>query len=48
VITDNGPCLLANLFRDTCRALGIMPKRTRHYRPQTNGKAILLDEKTSK
>jgi transposase InsO family protein len=39
VITDNGPCFLANLFRDTCRALGITPKRTRHYRPQTNGKA---------
>ena len=39
VITDNGPCFLANLFRDACRALGITPKRTRHYRPQTNGKA---------
>ena len=39
VITDNGPCLLAHLFRDACRRLGITPKRTRHYRPQTNGKA---------
>ncbi len=39
VITDNGPCFLANLFRDACRKLGITPKRTRHYRPQTNGKA---------
>jgi transposase InsO family protein len=39
VLTDNGPCFLAHRFRDTCRALGITPKRTRHYRPQTNGKA---------
>jgi transposase InsO family protein len=39
VLTDNGPCFIANLFRDACRALGITPKRTRHYRPQTNGKA---------
>jgi transposase InsO family protein len=39
VITDNEPCFLAHIFRDTCRALGITPKRTRHYRPQTNGKA---------
>jgi len=39
VITDNGPCLLAHRFRDLCRSLGITPKRTRHYRPQTNGKA---------
>jgi len=39
VLTDNGPCFIANLFRDTCRELGITPKRTRFYRPQTNGKA---------
>ena len=36
VITGNGPCLLANLFRDACRTLGITARRTRHYRPQTN------------
>jgi transposase InsO family protein len=39
VITDNGPCFLAHRFRDACHRLGIAPKRTRHYRPQTNGKA---------
>jgi hypothetical protein len=38
-ITDNGPCFLAHLFRDACRTLGITPKRTRHYRPQTNSNA---------
>ena len=39
MITDNGPCFVAHRFRNTCRELGITPKRTRHYRPQTNGKA---------
>jgi transposase InsO family protein len=39
VLTDNGPCFLAHLFRNACATLGITPKRTRHYRPQTNGKA---------
>jgi transposase InsO family protein len=39
VITDNGPCFLANLFRDACDALNVVRKRTRFYRPQTNGKA---------
>jgi len=26
------------VWRDTCAALGITPKHTRPYRPQTNGK----------
>ena len=39
VITDNGSCFIANLFRHACKTLSITPKRTRHYRPQTNGKA---------
>jgi transposase InsO family protein len=39
VLTDNGPCFLARHFRSACAALEITPKRTRHYRPQTNGKA---------
>jgi transposase InsO family protein len=39
VITDNGPCFRSNRFRDTCRAVGAKPIRTRFYRPQTNGKA---------
>jgi transposase InsO family protein len=39
VLTDNGPCFLSDLFRDTACRLNIVRKRTRHYRPQTNGKA---------
>lgn len=39
MLTDNGPCFTANLFRETCLELGITPKRTRFYRPQTTGKA---------
>jgi transposase InsO family protein len=38
VITDNGSCYRSSLWTDTCRAHGITPKRTRPYRPQTNGK----------
>jgi transposase InsO family protein len=38
VISDNGPCYKSNLWRETCRDLDIKPRRTRPYRPQTNGK----------
>jgi transposase InsO family protein len=38
VLTDNGAAYRSHLWRDTCAALGITPKRTRPYRPQTNGK----------
>jgi len=38
VLTDNGGCYRSRLWRDTCAELGIKPKRTRPYRPQTNGK----------
>ena len=38
VLSDNGSCYRSHLLRDTCAALGITPKRTRPYRPQTNGK----------
>jgi transposase InsO family protein len=38
VLTDNGGCYRSYLWRDTCAELGITPKRTRPYRPQTNGK----------
>ena len=38
VLTDNGSAYRSFLWRDTCIALGITPKRTRPYRPQTNGK----------
>ena len=38
VLSDNGSCYRSFAWRDTCAALGITPKRTRPYRPQTNGK----------
>ena len=49
VLTDNGPCYRSRLWRDTLTAAGITHKRTRPYRPQTNGKVerfhrTLLDE----
>ncbi len=39
VLSDNGSCYRARLWRDTCRTLGLSVKKTRPYRPQTNGKA---------
>jgi transposase InsO family protein len=38
VLSDNGSCYRSTLWRETCAALGITHKRTRPYRPQTNGK----------
>jgi transposase InsO family protein len=38
VLSDNGSCYRSHLWRDTCADLGVTPKRTRPYRPQTNGK----------
>jgi transposase InsO family protein len=38
VLSDNGGCYRSFLWRDTCAELGVTPKRTRPYRPQTNGK----------
>ncbi len=38
VLSDNGSCYRSNLWRETCADLGVTPKRTRPYRPQTNGK----------
>jgi transposase InsO family protein len=38
VLTDNGSCYRSNLFRAQCHDLDIKHKRTRPYRPQTNGK----------
>jgi hypothetical protein len=38
VLSDNGSCYVSRLWRDTCAELGIVHKRTRPYRPQTNGK----------
>jgi transposase InsO family protein len=38
VKTDNGSCYRSVLWRHTLAAAGITHKRTRAYRPQTNGK----------
>jgi len=39
VLTDNGPCFYRLQFGGACRTLDIEHRRTRPYRPQTNGKA---------
>ena len=39
VMTDNGPCFIADLFKTTCQHLQIRHVRTRIYTPRTNGKA---------
>ena len=49
VLTDNGACYKSHAWRDALTAAGITHKRTRPYRPQTNGKVerpnrTLLDE----
>ncbi|MFD7497467.1 IS481 family transposase [Streptomyces sp. NPDC059832] len=51
VLTDNGSCYKSHLWRNSLTAQGIAHKRTRPYRPQTNGKIerfnrTLLDEWT--
>lgn len=38
VLSDNGSAYKSHAWRDACAELGITPKRTRPYRPQTNGK----------
>jgi transposase InsO family protein len=38
VLSDNGSAYKARLWADTCAELGITVKKTRPYRPQTNGK----------
>ncbi|MEW2085671.1 IS481 family transposase [Streptomyces sp. NPDC005283] len=49
VLTDNGSCYKSHLWRNSLAVQGISHKRTRPYRPQTNGKVerfnrTLLDE----
>jgi transposase InsO family protein len=39
VLSDNGSCYRSRTWRQACAELGITPKYTRAYRPQTNGKA---------
>jgi transposase InsO family protein len=38
VLSDNGSAYKSHLWADTCAELGIAVKKTRPYRPQTNGK----------
>jgi transposase InsO family protein len=38
VLSDNGSAYRSHAWRDTCAELAITPKKTRPYRPQTNGK----------
>ncbi|GAB3812199.1 transposase InsO family protein [Kribbella italica] len=38
VLSDNGSAYRSRTWHDTCTSLGITPKKTRPYRPQTNGK----------
>jgi transposase InsO family protein len=38
VLTDNGSCYKSHLWRDTLTNAGITIKKTRPFRPQTNGK----------
>ena len=49
VITDNGSCYRSGLWHEACTSTGTTVKKTRPYRPQTNGKIerfhrILLEE----
>ena len=38
VLSDNGSCYRSKDWHTACAELGITPKKTRPYRPQTNGK----------
>jgi transposase InsO family protein len=38
VLSDNGSCYRGRSWAAACTELGITPKKTRPYRPQTNGK----------
>ena len=38
VLSDNGSAYRSYAWRDACEELKVTPKRTRPYRPQTNGK----------
>jgi transposase InsO family protein len=42
VLSDNGSAYKSHAWADACAALGIRHKRTRAYRPQTNGKIVLF------
>ena len=39
ILTDNGACYVSRIFASTAASRGLRLKRTRPFRPQTNGKA---------
>jgi transposase InsO family protein len=39
VLTDNGGCYVSHDFADACHELHLQRRRSRPYRPETNGKA---------
>jgi transposase len=41
VLTDNGSGYRSRLYREVCAELGIAHRRTRAYRPRTNGKVCV-------
>ncbi len=43
MLTDNGSCYRSRQWREQLTAAGIVHKRTRPYRPQTNGKVERLN-----
>jgi transposase InsO family protein len=43
VLTDNGACFRSQRFGRCCGLLDMVPKKTRPYRPQTNGKVERLN-----
>ena len=46
VLTDNGACYRSTLWKKTLTEAGITHKRTRPYRPQTNGKVERFNRTT--
>ena len=44
ILTDNGMCYRSHAFRALCERAAITHKRTRPYRPQTNGKVERMNQ----
>lgn len=48
VLSDNGGCYRSRLFAAAAERLGIALRKTRPYRPQTNGKDVHLCQAASR
>ncbi len=48
VLSDNGGCYRSRLFAATAERLGVALRKTRPYRPQTNGKDVHLCQAASR